>query len=146
MVTSWQSRSLSALAAAAIVALALAACSSSTGGAATALNTDSARVVAGIAGTVVRSPTVPVSRPGEIDWAPLAGARIDIERADGGKRGYVVSDSGGRFFVDLGPGSYRLIAQPFTAGMFPTPPGPQEVVVPAHGIVQVRIDYDTGIR
>jgi hypothetical protein len=110
------------------------------------INVDSTALHVGIAGEVRRSPIMPVERPGVENSAPLAGATITIQR-DGGKTiGNVVSDSTGRFYVELDPGTYILTAQPFANTPFPIPPGPQRVVVPPNGIVHVRLDYDTGIR
>jgi hypothetical protein len=102
----------------------------------------------GIAGQVLRGPTIPVERPGESDTAPLPGATLSIEPAGGGSEvARVQSDAAGNFQVDLPPGDYLIVALPMAPGrMFPRPPSPQAVTVPAQGSVTVTIEYDTGIR
>jgi hypothetical protein len=109
------------------------------------INVDKSALRVGIAGEVRRSPIMPVERPGQDNSAPLAGAYIGISKSPGGFVGNVVSDSLGQFSVELQPGVYTLTAQSF-GSTFPVPPEPQQVTVPANGIVNVRLDYDTGIR
>lgn len=118
-------------------------CSESGGG---ILNVDSAALKVGIAGEVRKSPINPVGRPGVDNSALLAGAHITIRRDPGTVIGQAVSDSAGRFFVELEPATYTLIPEPFGDTPFPTPSGEQQVVVAPNAIVYVRIDYDTGIR
>jgi hypothetical protein len=110
------------------------------------INVDSTALHVGIAGDVRKSPISPVDLPGVENSAPLPGAHITIRRVPADLIGQVVSDSGGRFFVDLDPGTYTLTPESFGSNPFPTPPDQQQIVVPQNGIVSVRIDYDTGIR
>ena len=107
---------------------------------------DSSALHQGIAAFVVRSPTIPVAHPGQIDWAPLPGAHILVADAGGSTVGTAVSDSAGRFFIELAAGRYLLTPQKMGSTSFPIPPSPLQVVVPQNDVAHVRIDYDTGIR
>jgi hypothetical protein len=110
------------------------------------INVDSTELHVGIAGEVRKSPISPVDIPGVENSAPLPGAHITIRRVPADVVGQVVSDSGGRFFVELDPGTYTLTPESFGSNSFPTPPQQQQIVVPQNGIVSLRLDYDTGIR
>jgi hypothetical protein len=110
------------------------------------INVDSTALHVGIAGEVRRSPISPVDLPGVENSAPLPGAHITIRRVPADVIGQVISDSSGRFFVELDPGTYTLIPEAFGSNPFPTPPEEQQVVVSQNSIVSVRLDYDTGIR
>lgn len=129
-----------------IVAAMFYGCGSNSSGSDMLVNVDPSALVTGIAGEVRQSPTVPVARPGQIDWAPLADARITIDRESGEGVGTVVSDSAGRFGVALPAGRYRLTPQPFEGQILPTPPEPQIVNVVQGDVASVLFDYDTGIR
>jgi len=100
----------------------------------------------GLAIHVTQSPITPVQTPDDPGSAPLAGARILIVREPGGVVGTAISDDSGLIFVELNPGTYRLVAQSYGNAAYPIPPGPERAEVPAGGVGQALLDYDTGIR
>jgi hypothetical protein len=106
-----------------------------------------AHSVSGIRGVAMAGPIYPVSRPGEPNERPLAGAIITVHPANGGPEiTRVVADQRGRFYIDLAPGSYLLVPLAPTPGV-PWPRGLAEtVVVMPDGLTRVVVNYDTGIR
>lgn len=121
-------------------------CGQSPAGLGPSLNASRATVTSGVAGVVRRGPITPVSREGVDNTAPMADATIVIDRANGGRVGYVVSDTDGLFFVALDPGDYDFKPQAVPGGLDPGAPTPERVTVPATGVVEVHFEYDTGIR
>ena len=106
-----------------------------------------ATVRRGVAGQATRSPTCPVQRVGEECVAPLEGARIRVDDANGTTVASAVTGPTGLYSFSLEPGSYTLVAEP-TNGPFPTPPAPTGFTVTAadSGPHWIPSDYDTGIR
>ncbi|HVZ39287.1 MAG TPA: carboxypeptidase-like regulatory domain-containing protein [Candidatus Kapabacteria bacterium] len=107
---------------------------------------DSAALRTGIAGEVVMRPTRPVEADGVIATAPLAGATILVQDADHGVLGKVTSDSAGRFYLQLLPGTHYLYPQALGRKMFPHPLDSKRVYVNEGKAVHVVLEYDTGIR
>jgi hypothetical protein len=100
----------------------------------------------GISGVALAGPISPLAHPGVPNDAPLAGAIITIQPANGGPEiTRVRADLFGRFKIALAPGTYRLV---------PLPPNPtarwprgisETVVVKVGGFTDVVVNYDTGI-
>jgi hypothetical protein len=99
----------------------------------------------GILGTAVAGPTCPVERPGDVSCLPrpVAGAEAIVTDEGGAEVARAFTDGAGRFFVELGAGSYRVVAQPVEGLM--AYPDPIEVQV-TEGEAVVELPYDTGIR
>ena len=102
----------------------------------------------GVRGTVSAGPTCPAERdPPDPACAPrlVAGAVLVITDAAGTEVGRATSAEDGTFSIDLGPGTYRLTAQPFE-GLMGTPE-PMDFAVEAGGpMTELQVSYDTGIR
>ena len=97
----------------------------------------------GILGTVTIGPLNPVSQPGQIDSKPYS-ATIDIRTIPEGELiATVISDEQGKFRVALEPGTY--LVEPQSNGQLPFAET-QEVAVSEGRFVEVKIDYDSGIR
>ena len=104
-----------------------------------------------LSGEVVRGPTCAgPGRPGQVCEEP-AQATIDVRDQSGQVVAHFQSDPAGRFVIPLPPGTYAVeatkpgVAQP--ASDFDTPSvSPGQVVIADGVTVQVRIDFDTGIR
>jgi hypothetical protein len=107
---------------------------------------DSAHLVVGIAGQVRQRPTRPIENEDDIPWGPLPGATIVVEDKSNVVIGKAQSGADGRFYLQLEPGTHYLKPQPFPGKMFPHPLPSQRVYVPEGGIVNVVVEYDTGIR
>ncbi len=100
-----------------------------------------------IDGVVLKGPIMPVSKPGESNTAPLAGAPITITNATNSTViANVVSDTAGKFFVQVAAGSYILTPNQISGSVFPRPPQAQTVQVPANTTFADTLNYDTGIR
>jgi len=91
-------------------------------------------------------PISPVVRPGVPNTKPLAGAVILVETPRGRVVEWVVADKNGRFHVNVGPGTYRLVPLPPHPGDMLPRGTPQTVVVKAGDDTDVTVDYDSGIR
>ena len=119
-----------------IVALLLAACGSEEGPA-TGLGT--------IRGRVLLSPTCPVEQASSpCPPRPLSHVLVRVVDADGDVRASTTSDGGGRFEVDVRPGSYLL-----TASIDEDPARsarPSRVEVDAGAVVHANVLVDSGIR
>jgi hypothetical protein len=103
----------------------------------------------GLVGQVTRSPTCPgPQRQGEDCIEPLEGAPLRVEDSTGAVVARTTSGPGGRYYVDLGAGSYTLIAEPMGDSNFPSPPGPVAFTISPNdpGPRSIHLDYDTGIR
>lgn len=103
---------------------------------------------AGVRGTVSSGPVCPVvtdpPTPGCAD-RPVAGAVLVFRDLAGTEVARVTSGAEGTFSVELAPGAYRLIPQPFH-GLMGTP-APMDVGVEAgQPMTVVKVSYDTGIR
>lgn len=100
----------------------------------------------GIEGQISIGPISPVVRPGlrpgMVNYSPYQ-ATITILDEEGQTVTRFRSDMDGKFRVSLKPGRYTLI---------PESPGPpphaakQVVTVPEGEFIQVRVNYDSGIR
>ena len=102
----------------------------------------------GVRGTVSAGPTCPVERdpPGPA-CAPrlIAGAVLVVTDPAGSEMARAISAEDGTFAIELGPGAYRLTAQPFE-GLMGTPE-PMDFAVEAGGpMTELQVSYDTGIR
>jgi hypothetical protein len=102
----------------------------------------------GVRGTVSAGPTCPVERdPPDPACAPrlVAGAVLVVTDAAGTEVARATSAEDGTFSIDLGPGAYRLTAQP-VEGLMGTPE-PMDFEVEAGGpMTELQVSYDTGIR
>ncbi len=99
------------------------------------------RVVAGPSCPVADIPPDPACAP-----APLPGARLDVFDSAGRKVTTLVADAQGRFSVNLPPGQYLIVPQPF--GWLPRPPRAITVEVRPGSAppADLVIVYDTGVR
>ncbi|MEA2435163.1 MAG: hypothetical protein QOG54_2620 [Actinomycetota bacterium] len=103
----------------------------------------------GLVGQVTQSPTCPgPQRPGDDCTDPLEGAPLRVEDSTGAVVGRTTSDAGGRYYFDLGAGSYTLVAENLGQSNLPAPPGPVDFTIRSNdpGPVSIALDYDTGIR
>ena len=101
-----------------------------------------AAAVAGLFGTVVRSPTTPVCQAGQTCSAPAAGVTLAFSR--GGKViKSVVTTSAGKYHVSLAPGVYsvRFVSKSHIARMTP-----RTVTVHTGAPARRNFTIDTGIR
>lgn len=100
-----------------------------------------------ISGLVLKGPISPVARPNVPNEAPLADASITISNAANSAIVVrLVSDTAGKFSVNLPAGSYFVTGGQISNSGLPRPPQPQEVSVPANTTVTDTLHYDTGIR
>jgi hypothetical protein len=98
--------------------------------------------LSGITTVDVGCPALPVGQ--ECPAQPLS-ARITVTDSQGKIVGRAVSDSGGRFEIDLPPGVYQVQAES-TEGS-PLPYAEQiPVTVEERETTEVRIRFDSGIR
>jgi hypothetical protein len=107
-------------------------------------------LISAIDGLVLKGPISPVERPGIPNTAPLANAPISISEDNTAQKPIsIVSDSVGKFYVHVSPGTYTITPNSFPnmnpAG-YPRPGQPATVVVPANTVVNDTLNYDTGIR
>jgi hypothetical protein len=102
----------------------------------------------GVRGTVSAGPTCPVERdPPDPGCAArlVAGAVLVVTDAAGMEVARATSAEDGTFSIELGPGAYRLTAQPFE-GLMGTPE-PMDFEVEAGGpMTELQVSYDTWIR
>jgi hypothetical protein len=103
--------------------------------------------VSGINGQALVGPIAPVQRIGVPNTAPLAGAVIVIETADGANVvAQTVADGNGNFTIQLPPGHYLLVPLPPHPGDI-LPRGTSEFVDVMDGVfTSVTVEYDSGIR
>ncbi|HET6400644.1 MAG TPA: hypothetical protein VFH95_04515 [Candidatus Kapabacteria bacterium] len=100
-----------------------------------------------IAGLVLEGPISPVQQQGESNEAPLAGAPIAIANSVNSTIvAKVVSDSAGKFFVNVAAGSYILTPGQVSNSGLPRPLQPSMVQVPVNTTISDTLHYDTGIR
>lgn len=98
----------------------------------------------GIAVQVTRGPIRPVEREGEENEAPVAGARIAVQRLDGDLFETAETDEAGRARISVPEGEYRVSVEE-CPGAMGLPPA-QEVKVRAGSFTEVAFACDTGIR
>ena len=103
--------------------------------------------MSGIRGVAVEGPIMPIDQPGQTNSQPLPGAIITVQPAGGGPElARQQADAMGDFQIALDPGTYLIVPLPPQPGA-PLPRGiPQEVTVPPNQVVDLTVDYDTGIR
>jgi Carboxypeptidase regulatory-like domain len=101
-----------------------------------------AAVLAGLFGTVVRSPTTPVCQAGQSCSAPAAGVTLTFSR-DGKVVKSVVTTSAGKYHVQLAAGIYtvRFVSKSKIARLTPT-----TVTVRSGAVLRRNFTIDTGIR
>ena len=97
----------------------------------------------GLTGIVLRGPITPVCQSQVPCDAPFS-ADFSVEQ-----NGRVVSrfrsDQDGRFSVMLEPGAYRVVPAADAPIIFPTSQA-KSVNVPASGLTEIRLTFDTGLR
>ncbi len=101
----------------------------------------------GISGLVTEGPITPVSRPGDPNVQPFAGATLNIFRhgdTTGMPVATVVSGADGNFSVDLPDGTYDLVPVNGPNGLPRAAPQTFQVNSGFRGTLLVQ--YDTGIR
>ena len=99
-----------------------------------------------LVGTVSKGPVLPAVRPGEpLPPAGVAGAEIDIARANGEPLTAVKTDSSGAFRINLPAGTYRVTMHSMYGAMF-SRDVPTSVTIVAGQKQQLHIHLDTGIR
>lgn len=106
--------------------------------------TDQVRVQ--VLGLVRAGPTCPVERQPpdpECEDQPVAGAVLLVKDDRGREVAVVESNDEGRFQLRLEAGRYTLEPQPYE-GLLGTAP-PQEFVV-SDAVIELLVEYDTGIR
>ena len=99
-----------------------------------------------VLGRVMAGPTCPVERfppDPDCDDQPVQGARLVVLDDGGIEVVSIESNEGGRFQLRLGSGTYLLVPQPYD-GLLGTAPS-QEFIV-GTDTVELRVEYDTGIR
>jgi hypothetical protein len=102
----------------------------------------------GISGIVTSGPTCPVMRdPPDpaCDDRPLAGAVLLVLDVNGGEVSRAISDTEGRFTVELAPGVYRVEPQP-VRGMVGTAAAVDIRIAADEPLAEIALGYDTGIR
>ena len=104
------------------------------------------QAASGIDGVAIVGPLNPLPPPpGVPDSAPLPGAVISIQPANGGAEiTHVTTDAHGRFTIKLPAGRYLLVPVPRPGGMPPFGES-QVVVVHAGQYTHVTVNYDSGI-
>lgn len=142
-------RTLLAIAAIAMLALALAGCEaergavSGTGTNQIVLPSLSREAQSGIQGLVTIGPTCPVERPDSPCPDRAYQTTIIVMDSTGAEVLRAPTDASGRFLISLGPGDYTLTE--VTSGVFPRP-----VLTPVHvspdAYSYVHIMLDSGIR
>ncbi len=99
----------------------------------------------GVRGTVSIGPTCPVQRippdPNCVD-RPYK-AELAIVNKYGYPAGKVISGADGKFEQSLPPGEYTIT--PVSAGVLPRASA-QSFIVPQTGFVEIKIQFDSGIR
>jgi len=101
-----------------------------------------AAALAGLFGTVVRSPTTPVCQAGKSCSAPAAGVTLTFSR-DGKVVKSDVTTSAGKYHVQLAAGIYavRFVSKSKIARLTPT-----TVTVRSGAMLRRNFTIDTGIR
>lgn len=111
-------------------------------------NGDALPGATGVRGTVTAGPTCPVvtdpPNPACAD-RPVGGAVLVFRDASGVEVARVTSTADGTFSVELAPGAYHLVPQPFH-GLMGTPAARDVVVGVGQPMTEVTVSYDTGIR
>jgi hypothetical protein len=96
-----------------------------------------------VTGHVRLGPTCPVQRVGQTCEKPYANAHIVFRALDRGRSEITDADDGGRYSIQLVPGTYEAVvrtSQPFPHGI------PEVLSVVANRTVTLDLRADTGIR
>lgn len=99
-------------------------------------------------GKVVAGPNRPVNVDGDTTdpYTPIQASCIVRSATDDKVVAKFSSDLNGEFRVSLRPGQYRFEPLPINKKPWPRPRSTCAVTVRAHEAVEIRIEYDTGIR
>ncbi len=103
-------------------------------------------VRSGVNGVAMIGPISPVDQIGVPNTAPLAGAIISIQAADGTEVARAVTDANGKFQIPLPPGKYLLVPLPPQPGKMLPRGTPLTIVVVDGQFADVVVEYDSGIR
>jgi hypothetical protein len=104
-------------------------------------------ILSGIRGIALEGPITPVERPGQPDTQPLPGAIITVQPAGGGPElARQQADAMGGFQIALDPGTYLIVPLPPQPGEFLPRGMLQAVTVGPDQVIDVTVNYDTGIR
>ena len=101
-----------------------------------------------LTGTVTAGPVCPVEHdPPDPSCAdrPVRGAVLVVEEMSGREIARTSSGADGRFRLQLGPGTYRLVPQPVD-GLLGTPQPTQFSLRSGAPATELPVSYDTGIR
>jgi hypothetical protein len=129
----------------ALVVLALAVAGCNPGASPSPLPTATPTVVTGVRGVVLAGPTCPVEQAGQSPCVrALSGATILALDSAGDEMGRTVSDTSGGYFLRLPPGTYKIAPQAVEGLMGVA--AETTVTVPDGALVQLDLQYDTGIR
>jgi hypothetical protein len=102
----------------------------------------------GVYGKIVLGPTRPVNSEGDTTdaYTPFQSAGV-VKRATGNKEvARYTSDVNGEFRISLPPGKYVIEPLPVNKKKWPRPDSPCVVAVEANHSLEIKIQYDTGIR
>ena len=100
-------------------------------------------VASGIRGRVILGPTCPVQRSGQTPCLTPYTATLVLTDRDGKEVARTTSAQDGRFQFAVRPGQYTIQPQP--GQPFPQAQPLDVTVVPGQ-VLEVEINYDTGIR
>jgi hypothetical protein len=104
-------------------------------------------ITSGIRGTALEGPIAPVERPGQPNTRPLPDAIISVQPAGGGPElTRQQADAMGNFAIALAPGSYRIVPLPPEPGQVFPRGIPQDITVAPDQVIDLVVNYDTGIR
>jgi hypothetical protein len=95
---------------------------------------------------VLTGPVAPVGTEGLENSAPLEGATIRFETADGEIVASGTTDTEGNVDVRIEPGTYHVRALAFDGRRFPMPPGVQRITITGGTSIDLNLEYDSGIR
>lgn len=94
--------------------------------------------------TVVRGPTDPVAREGQLGWEPVAGARVGARPSFGDVTRHAATDVWGIARFQVPAGAWIIAVETCTGAI--APPPAQAIDVQAGTFAAVRFECDTGIR
>ena len=102
----------------------------------------------GVYGKTVSGPTRPVNSEDDTTEAymPFRASGVVKRVSDNKEAGRFTSDVNGEFRVSLSPGKYVIESLPINNKPWPRPDSPCVVVIKENYSVEIRIQYDTGIR
>jgi len=114
----------------------------------TIVGTVSTPRLSGVSGKTVAGPNRPVNIDGDITdpYTPIQASGIVKRATDNKEVARFKSDLNGEFRVSLRPGEYIFEPLPVNKKAWPRPRPACAVTVKANESVQIRIEYDTGMR